>query len=231
MRYLPKIKNLWKCLREIIACPVILSRLLKKYPTCRFHPGVSIDDYSLLGKFNVIFKNVMINNSVIGDHTFIQKDSFLNDADIGKFCSIAMGVQIGLAQHAMSHVSSHPAFYLLNTPLVKTFSKSDLFSTMRRTIIGHDVWIGQNAMIMSGVKVGTGAIIGAGCVVTKDVPDYAIVTGVPAKIARFRFEENIITGLVKTKWWNMSDEWLERNYLLFSDPLRLISFLENQNEQ
>jgi acetyltransferase-like isoleucine patch superfamily enzyme len=219
----------WRSLHEGVASRLASARLSRKFPSCRFYPGIAIDHASSLGKYNVIFRNVAIIHSVIGDHTFIQKDSFVNNADIGKFCSIAMGVQIGLAQHAISHVSSHPAFYLRNTPLLKTFSKSDLFSTMTRTIIGHDVWIGQNAMIMSGVKVGTGAIIGAGCVVTKDVPEYAIVIGVPAKTVRFRFDENIRNGLLKTEWWNMSDEWLERNYSLFSDPLKLIGSLENRN--
>jgi len=206
-----------------------LANLRKKYPSCHFCPGAVVDDESVLGRYNVVFANSSIIHSTIGDYTFIQKDSFVNYAGIGKFCSIAMRVQIGLAQHAISHVSSHPAFYLFNTPLVKTFSKTDLLSTMTRTIIGHDVWIGQNAMIMSGVKVGTGAIIGAGCVVTKDVPDYAIVTGVPAKITRYRFEENIRKALLKTEWWDMSDEWLENNYLLFSDPVQLIGFMANRN--
>jgi acetyltransferase-like isoleucine patch superfamily enzyme len=219
----------WRSLQEWVAFRLASARLSRRFPTCRFYPGIAIDPSSSFGKYNVIFRNVAIINSVIGDHTFIQKNSFINDADIGKFCSIAMGVQIGLAQHAISHVSSHPAFYLLNTPLVKTFSESDLFSTTSRTMIGHDVWIGQNAMIMSGMKVGTGAIIGAGCVVTKDVPEYAIVIGVPAKTVRFRFDENIRNGLLKTEWWNMSDEWLERNYSLFSDPLKLIGSLENRN--
>jgi acetyltransferase-like isoleucine patch superfamily enzyme len=140
-----------------------------------------------------------------------------------------MNVSVGLAQHATTYVSSHPAFYLLNTPLVKTFSRKDIFFTTARTIIGHDVWIGQNAMIMSGVKIGTGAIIGAGCVVTKNVPEYAIVTGIPAKINKFRFNENIREALAKTEWWNMPDEWLEKNCILFSDPVKLIGFFEERN--
>jgi acetyltransferase-like isoleucine patch superfamily enzyme len=222
------LKNGWFFLKNLLASPFVLTRFQKKYPNCHFYPGCIVDEASVLGSYNVIFNNTSIVNSVLGDHTFVQRNSMIVNANLGKFCSLAMGVHIGLAQHAITHVSSHPAFYLLNTPLVKTFSKTDLFSTTARTSIGHDVWIGQNAMIMSGVKVGTGAIIGAGCVVTKDIPEYAIVTGVPAKIAKFRFNEIIRSELLKTEWWSMPDEWLERNYLLFSDPLRLISFFKNQ---
>jgi acetyltransferase-like isoleucine patch superfamily enzyme len=221
--------NVCSFLKNLLASPFILARLQKKYPNCHFYPGSYVDESSVLGNYNVIFNNTSIINSVLGNHTYVQRNSMIINSDIGKFCSVAMGIHIGLVQHATTYVSSHPAFYLQNTPLAKTFSKSDLFSTTARTIIGHDVWIGQNAMIMSGVKVGTGAIIGAGCVVTKDVPEYAIVIGMPAIIARFRFEENIRIALLKTEWWNMSDEWLERNYLLFSDPFQLIAALENRN--
>lgn len=223
------LKLAWRYLKEYAAAPFVSARLHRKYPTCRFHPGVSIDRTSSLGRYNVIFKNAAIINSSIGDHTYIQKESLINEADIGKFCSIAMNVSIGLAQHATTYVSSHPAFYLLNTPLVKTFSTEDIFLTTSRTIIGHDVWIGQNALIMSGVKIGTGAVIGAGSVVTKDVPEYAIVTGIPANISKFRFEENIRRDLLQTKWWNMPNEWIEKNCLLFTNPLQLIDILKKCN--
>lgn len=75
------------------------------------------------------------------------------------------------------------------------------FDNSPKTVIGHDVWIGRKAIIMPGVKVGNGAIVGAGAVVTKDVPDYAIVAGVPAKIIKYRFPDLIIQELLSVKWW------------------------------
>lgn len=76
----------------------------------------------------------------------------------------------------------------------------------KQTIIGSDVWIGHNVSIKAGVTVGTGAVIGTGAVVTKDVPPYAIVAGVPAKVIRFRFSPDVIKALLKSEWWTLSDD-------------------------
>ena len=91
----------------------------------------------------------------------------------------------------------------------KRFAKHE-FDGILRTVIGNDVWIGKRAIIKAGVKIGDGAVVGAGAVVTKDVPPYAIVAGVPAKIIKYRFDEDTIAQLLKTKWWNLSDEELEK---------------------
>ena len=81
-------------------------------------------------------------------------------------------------------------------------------------------------MIMSGVTVGTGAIIGAGSIVTKDVPPYAIVVGAPARLLRYRFDEELINRLLASKWWEMSDNWLEAHVDQFLDPIRLLAALD-----
>jgi acetyltransferase-like isoleucine patch superfamily enzyme len=186
-----------------------LQKLKHASPTCRFHGAVLVDGLSSLGGFNVLFQGSKVLDSTIGRHTFLQERSLIFHSDVGNFCSIAMGVSIGLAQHPTNMVSTHPAFYLKNTPLVKTFATCDLEGSASRTQIGHDVWIGQNACIMAGVRVGCGAVIGAGAVVTKDVPDYVIVGGVPAKTIRFRFDESTRTTLLKTGWWGWPDQKLE----------------------
>ncbi len=98
-------------------------------------------------------------------------------------------MSIGLGRHPTSHVSTHPSFYSVSQPLSKTFSKYDTFNCFERTSIGHDVWIGESALVVDGVKISTGAIIAAGAVVTKDVPAYAIVAGVPARVIKYRFSE------------------------------------------
>jgi len=148
----------------------------------------------------------------------VQRNSIVNNAELGTFCSIAMGVTIGLGQHPTDYVSSHPAFYSRTQPIAKTFSKKNIFEPFKKTVTGHDVWIGQNALIMDGVNIGTGAIIAAGAVVTKDVPEYAIVAGVPAKIIRYRFDEDLRQKLTHTKWWDKPEDWLQKNYTLFSNP-------------
>ena len=200
----------------------MLTRLQKRYPTCIFHQGSCVDNKSNLGRYNVVFSNVSVMNSRIGDHTFIQRNSIINNAELGKFCSIAMGVNIGLGQHPTEFVSSHPAFYSVSQPLAKTYSEKNSFEPFRQTIIGHDVWIGQNVLIMDGVNIGTGAIIAAGAVVTKDVPEYAIVAGVPAKFIRYRFDEDLRQKIIQTKWWDKPEDWLQKNHSLFSDPVKLI---------
>ncbi|MEI6070385.1 MAG: CatB-related O-acetyltransferase [Verrucomicrobiae bacterium] len=159
----------------------------------------------------MIFNDTNVVDSKIGRHTYLQKRTLVFRSDVGNFCSIAMGASVGLPQHSTNMVSSHPAFYLKNTPLVKTFSSSDVGESSPRTQIGHDVWIGQNACIMAGVRIGCGAVIGAGAVVTKDVPGYAIVGGVPAKLIRYRFNESTRASLLESAWWDRSDLWLEEH--------------------
>ena len=193
-----------------------LARLQKKYPSCVFYSGARISN-TMFGNFNVIFNDVLMDSCTIGDHTYIQKRSSLFNADFGKFCSIASGVSIGPGVHKTDGVSTHPVFYLKNTPLAKIYCDKDLFIFSKRTSIGYDVWIGEKAIVLDGVTIGTGAIIAAGSVVTKDVAPYAIVGGVPAKQIKLRFIESEIDLLLKSKWWDNTEDWLEKNYNSFSN--------------
>jgi acetyltransferase-like isoleucine patch superfamily enzyme len=189
--------------------------LEKSYPSCQFHEGTDCLN-SVLDGFNVLFQDVILVDSTLGEHTYIQKGSTICHAKIGKFCSIAANVTIGPGIHKIDSVSTHPAFYLKDTPLLKVFVKEDLFVPFKLTTIGHDVWIGINAVLIDGVTIGTGAIIASGAVVTKDVPPYAIVGGVPAKVLRFRFGQIEIEKLLLSQWWMNTDEVLNkesRNYL------------------
>lgn len=215
------IKNILLSVKVNLSSYLMLSKLQINNPLCHIYPGVIIDKLSKLGNYNIIFNNTCITNSSIGDHTYIQKNSNINYADIGKFCSIASNVYIGLGIHKIDSVSSHPAFYYAPL-LVKSYFHNKNFSPYLKTKIGHDVWIGTNALIKDGIKIGTGAVIAAGAVVTKDVPEYAVAGGVPAKIIKYRFSKNIIKKLLKIQWWDQSDKWLKENSELFSNPEKFI---------
>ena len=96
----------------------------------------------------------------------------------------------------------------------------------KRVKVGNDVWIGTKVIVMGGVTIGDGAVIGAGSIVTKDVPPYAIVAGVPAKIIRYRFSEEIVKELQNIKWWNLPEDILKENISLFQKDEILVSDLE-----
>jgi len=215
-------KNVLIGIKEPFGRALVLARLQSKYPTCRFYPGATVDDSSSLGKYNVIFRNTSIVDSTIGDHTFVQRDSQIHHADVGKFCSIAQRVVVGLGRHPVDYVSTHPAFYSISQPIVKSYAEKDNFAPFKRTAIGHDVWLGQNALITDGVTIGDGAVVAAGSVVTKDVPAYAIAGGVPARVIRYRFSEETIKELLELQWWNSDDHTLKKKYSLFQQPAEFI---------
>lgn len=156
-------------------------------------------------------------NIIVGDFTYIAELEFESQVThhydfigdkliIGKFCQIATGVEFVMngANHQMNAVSTFP-FYTLESWDMKAPAREDMHFK-GDTIIGNDVWIGQNAVIMPGVNIGDGAIIGANSVVRKDVPPYTIVIGNPAQIQRQRFDDELIKLMLKLKWWDKSIE-------------------------
>lgn len=212
------------CITEKIKKLLNTALIQSKNPSCRIYLGSYMDFSSTLGNYVVLFRNVIVANSTIGDYSFIQKQSMINNADIGRFCSIATNVVVGPGQHPVTFVSTHPSFYSASQPVAKTFADKEYFEPFKRTTIGNDVWIGQNAVLMDGVSVGNGAIVAAGAVVTKDVPDYAIVGGVPAKIIKYRFQEDVIQKLLQSEWWEKDSEWFIKNRQKF---LNYKEFIKN----
>jgi acetyltransferase-like isoleucine patch superfamily enzyme len=152
---------------------------------------------------------------VIGAYTYVRPNCRLLPglAGIGRYCSLATGVEIGDGEHPTDWLSTHP-FQYGESWVAKRWSKLPPQAKPPRppakpkTIIGHDVWIGANAMIMRGVRIGHGAIIAGGAVVTKDVPPYAIVGGVPAKLIRYRFETDLVHRLLQLEWWRYTADSL-----------------------
>lgn len=159
--------------------------------------------------------------STFDRHSFCGYDCTILHTDIGAFCSIAGRVAIGGAHHPIEYVSTSPTFLSHRDSVKAKFARHDYLPVVR-TSIGSDVWIGEGCFIKAGVRIGHGAVIGMGSVVTRDVPDYAIVAGNPARLVRMRFEQPIIDGLLKMAWWKMPDKELRRIGPLIPDPEALL---------
>lgn len=175
-----------------------------------------VDNKSSIDRKSKIYRNCQIYKSKLGSYSYIGPGTSVVCADIGKFCSIAQKVNIGLGKHNMNLISTSPIFYSRKNATGFSWSDKNTFEEFEKIVIGNDVWVGINAIIMSGITIGDGAVIAAGAIVTKDVPPYAVVGGTPARIIKYRFSEETILKLLRIKWWNQSDDILKRNIELFN---------------
>lgn len=179
----------------------------------------------------------MMGNCRLGAFSYVQPRSELFDASVGRYCSIASDVVIGPAEHPVDWLSTHPfvcdrADHVMELASVFPSYAELLGSSSSRThwhhetTIGNDVWVGQRAIVMRGVKVGDGAIIAAGAIVTRDVAAYSIVGGVPARLIRFRFEPDVIEALLQVQWWRYDLSSLT-SAIDYSDVASAIDMLRN----
>jgi len=167
-------------------------------PDCRF------------SAHNRIYRRANLRSTSLGRMTYVAEASRIGFADIGAFSSIGPNVLLGgLGCHPVDRLSTHPAFYSSRLQAGDTFSENDLFEELPRVTVGSDVWIGAGSIVLDGVKIGNGAIIAAGAVVTKDVPPYAIVGGVPARLIRYRFDQETINALLEWRWWDLDNNQLQ----------------------
>ncbi|WP_348921986.1 CatB-related O-acetyltransferase [Enterococcus rotai] len=171
--------------------------------------------------YNSIGLNTSISHSEIGIGSYCGNDCIVNRVKIQKFCSVGNNVEVIYGTHPVNaFFSTHPAFFSVKKQSGVTFVTENLFSENKliqkkySVLVEDDVWIGSHAKILEGIKVGTGAIVAAGALVTKDVEPYSIVGGVPAKIMGYRFDEQTISELLQTEWWNNDISW-------FYDPKNL----------
>lgn len=176
---------------------------------------------SILDKTSRVCSGSNVTDSKIDRYSYVGHDCFVLRASIGPFCSIADNCRLGGASHYMDHVSTSPVFHAGRNVMKKNFTDFEA-GKAKDISIGPDVWIGANATVMSGVTIGTGAVIGAGSIVTKDVPPYEIWAGNPARKIRDRFDPELKQALLKSEWWNWSEEEIASKAHLFNDPEKLI---------
>ena len=165
----------------------------------------------------MVWKHCKLFHSSLGDYSYIGGNSRIIHADIGKFCSIAGETRIGMGTHTLDNISTSPIFTEAKNGTKHSWVKESTINPYKRVVVGNDVWIGVRTMVMGGVKIGDGAVIGAGSIVTKDVPPYAVVAGVPAKVIRFRFPQDQIDVLLAHPWWVLTEEKLRKRIELFQD--------------
>ena len=171
------------------------------------NPNITVGDFTMYNDF-------------VNDPTLFEKNNVLyhypinhDKLQIGKFCSIACGAKFlfNSANHALSSLSTYPFPIFFEEWGLEKEDVAEAWDNKGDIIIGNDVWIGYEAVILAGVTIGDGAIIGTRAVVTKDVPPYTIVGGVPAKPIKRRFPVETISALLEVQWWNWSEERIARN--------------------
>ncbi|MEA3315922.1 MAG: CatB-related O-acetyltransferase [Campylobacterota bacterium] len=214
----------------------------------------NLNRWNTKGKIVELEEAIEINGEVkvfevdsLGAFTYINGGSFYDVKSIGRYCSIAFGCFTSPAEHPSTFLSTSPFQYsydnrwptsnIWNSYREKNKESFPIMLRLRTeatkkesVVIKNDVWIGQNVTILRGVSIGNGAILASNSVITKDVPDYAIMGGIPAKIIKYRFKEEIISRLLELKWWDLSLDLLEG--VPFNDiekAIELIEFRKHNN--
>ena len=217
----------------------------------------SLDGNVTIGAFSTVNRSTLQGNITVGDHSAVMYSQISGDIEIGRytsfngpgsditartnkvsvgnFCSIARNCTI----QEFNHITDRCSTYYIHRNLINAADRQgyiwqgpedDDIESRGPVSIGNDVWIGAQSVILSGVTIGNGAVISANSTVTRDIPPFAIAAGSPAKVIRYRFDEDIIERLENIEWWHWDDEIIRRNAALFNGPLTLEKFKNIQPE-
>ncbi len=182
------------------------------YRAPHIHPTALVLD-SDLGVWTDVGDRASVIETVLGDYSYVERDTQVIYAHIGKFCSIASFARINPGNHPLDRAALHHFTYRSRQYGLAKEDDAAFFSWRRErgVTLGNDVWIGHGAVILPGRSVGTGAAVGAGSIVTRDVPPFTIAAGVPAKPLRERFPRRVQERLMRIRWWDWPRERLERS--------------------
>lgn len=193
------------------------------------HWNTSVSPNSTFEEYTHLFDGASVNDTHIGRFSKVigSKVSF---SEIGSFVSLAPRCVVGGGgDHPLDQVSHHSLFYSPSDhqhPCLKLTKDDKYINDLRKTFVGNDVWIGSDAIVKHGVRIGDGAVIAAGAVVVSNVPPYAIVGGVPAKIIKYRHTPELRQALIESKWWDWPVESLKVISMCFNgdEPLTIDGF-------
>lgn len=201
------------------------------------HMTCEVDKKTKLTGKNRVGKHSKIRNTTLGFQSYIGDNCDIENTLIGNYSCISHNVVIVQGQHPINgFLSIHPAFFQKNYKF--SYVKKDFFDSYKyidkenrfACIIGNDVWVGYGAMIMSGVRIGDGAVIAAGSIVTKDVEPFSVVAGVPARKIKQRFHENFIDLIEESKWWSKDETWIKEHADMFNSPSRFNTIIERKHQ-
>lgn len=211
-------------IKTLTANPLVryYRNVLISWRSSHVHPRATVLPGAVLRSSHVhewatVGHDVDLVNVNVGRYSYISIGSRIANCTIGPFCSIGGNVVIAPGRHPLNFVSSHPFFYSNDHPQYPSAHCDVRFVQNEPVQIGADVWIGLNAVILDGLSIGDGAVIAANAVVTADVPPYAVVAGVPARIIKYRFDNETRERLQRSKWWERDNEWLSANKAKFTD--------------
>lgn len=179
-----------------------------------------------LGDYTSIGAHSTLENSSLDHYSYCEPYCIIQNTQIKRYVDIARNVRIGATQHPLDRPTTHHFTYRRRMYGMSEVDDEAFFEKRRanKTVLGNDVWIGHGAVIESGIHIGDGAVVGSGAIVTHDVPPYAIVAGVPARILRYRFSKQEIDALLDICWWDWDDEVLRVRFDDFL--LDIASFIE-----